>query len=78
MSNDESSNTNREVFSTDGKSFFKVIQHSEKSFSLEKYIVCYDEEEEVEYTIRQTPDPASLYGTVEIASNEAKRILGCE
>ena len=76
MSNNGINPTNREVFSTDMKSFFKIIQHSEKSFSLEKYIVCYDEEEEVEYTVRQQPDPAGRYETAVIASGEAKRILG--
>lgn len=63
------------IISPSGRVFFKVVERPEKYFSLEKYIVCYDEEEGAEYTVRQKPDPAGRYKTVEMAINEGRRLL---
>jgi len=76
MLNKENEATGDKIFSSDRKTFFKVIEHTDKSFSLEKYIVCYEPEEEVEYIVKQCPNPASRYQAREIAIEEAKRILG--
>ncbi len=67
--------TDREVFSSDRKTFFKIVENADKSFSLRKYIVCYDPEEEVEYTVRQEPDPTSRYQKFAAAVQEARFLL---
>lgn len=59
----------------DNKTFIEILEEAEGVFSLRKFINRYDVEEEVEYTIRQKPDPSGKYGDLKTAKKEARRLL---
>jgi hypothetical protein len=44
-------------------------------FELHKYVGRYDEEEDVSYEIRETPNPSGLFDDLNAATEEAKRVL---
>ena len=67
--------SSKDVYSLDGKTIIRIVARSDNAFSLEKYKVCYDIEEDIEYTVQEFPNPGGLYRNVAIAENEAKRLL---
>lgn len=58
-----------------GKKFIEIIEETDGVFSLKKFAIRFDSEEEVEYTIRELPDPPSKFMDLEVAKKEAARIM---
>ena len=68
----------RRVSAGDGEESIEVHQHETGGFILQKYVLLYDDEEEVEYETRSLPNPEGLFGDVELAVIEARRLLRLE
>ena len=63
------------VFSDNKKSRIELIEKSTGVIEFHRYVTHYDEEEEVYYENRVTPNPSGLYGDLDVAIKEAQRIL---
>jgi hypothetical protein len=63
------------ISSEDKKRFIEVVQTAPGVFSLRRYAVRYDPEEEVDYVIRVFPDPASKFDSSSAAVEEAERLI---
>ena len=65
-----------EIISSEcGKEIIEIIQKSDGSFYMEKYLREYDEEERCYYTIKSLPSPDGIFSNKSNAILEAKRIL---
>ena len=53
----------------------KIVEVETGIFMLKKYVVRYDDEEDVAYMISDFPNPPSKYGEISTAIAEARRLL---
>lgn len=65
----------KRITSANGKRSIAIVKAEEGSFSLQQFILKYDEEEDCYYEIRQLPDPSGKYGDLDLALKEAERLL---
>ncbi len=63
------------IISHDGNKAIQVTENSVGSFELHLFHKKYDSEEDVTYEVRVTPNPSGLFGNLEEALDEAKRII---
>lgn len=66
---------NKRVSSADKTRFIEIVETDLGVFELRSFVVRFDPEEEVEYTIRSLPDPTSKFSCEASALEEAKRLL---
>lgn len=64
------------ICSDSGMQIVEVVQENDGSFMLRKFLRVYDPEEEKFYEVREFPDESSRFGELDVAVNEAKRLLG--
>lgn len=67
---------NERVFSDSGEQIIEIVQDSDGSYMLHKFVCKYDTEEEKFYEVRELPNPTGRYGDFSSAIKEAKRVLG--
>lgn len=67
---------NERVFSDTGEKIIEVVQDSDGSYMLQKFVRKYDTEEAGFYEVRELPNPIGRYGDFSSAVKEAKRVLG--
>lgn len=70
------SEKNERVFSYTGEQIIEIVQDSDGSYTLNKFVRKYDTEEEKFYEVRELPNPTGRYGDLSSAVKEAKRVLG--
>lgn len=64
------------VDSSDHRFFMEVIENVDGTFSLQRFARKHDPEEQVDYVIRDLPDPIGRFSNLDAAVNEAQRSLG--
>lgn len=64
------------VNSADAACYIEVVELVPSTFVLRVYRVRYDDEEQVEYVVREFPDPSSRFSDRTAAIREAERLLG--
>ena len=65
----------QKIFSSDKKSFVEVHLSPSGYYFLERYKICYDEEEKVYYVVKELPNPSGMYDTQISAEKDAERLL---
>jgi len=68
----------KRISAKDKKISIEIHQSKDGYFALQKYVQKYDSEEDVFYEVRMRPDPSSLFGDIESATEEARLLLGLE
>ena len=61
--------------SDDQERFVDVVLQDDNTYSLQRYLRKFDSEEDIDYIVRELPDPTGRYSDLSTAINEAKRIL---
>ena len=67
--------TSTRVSSADATCYIEVVEPVPGTFVLRVYRVRYDDEEQVEYVVREFPDPSSRFSDRMAAISEAERLL---
>ena len=65
----------KEIISDKKKCRINIVQKPTGYFELHKYVERYDDEEEVYYEIREMPNPQGIFDNLDVATEEAERIL---
>lgn len=70
---------NIRFYSTNGETAIDVVMNSDETYSLEKVLFKFDEEEEKTYEIKELSAQLSgKFSDINMASQEAKRLLRLE
>ena len=67
--------SNERVTSADGNTSIEVVKRADGNFSLKMFALRYDSEEEVHYEVRVMPDPGGIFGGIDLAVEEAQRLI---
>jgi hypothetical protein len=64
------------ITAKNGKKFIEIFESNNSIFTFKMFVVRYDDEEDVEYTIEcDSADLSSKFGDLASAEEEAKRLM---
>ena len=63
------------VTAEDGKRYIEVVETKERVYKLRQFLVKFDQEEGVEYVVRELPDPSGIFSNEISAKKEAEVLL---
>ena len=68
----------KRIFSSDGREHIDIFSANDGRYTLQWFISKYDPEEEVDYEVQKKPSPSSIFGDIDSAIAEAKRLISVE
>jgi len=66
---------NERILSTDGHKIIEIVESSDETYILRRYLLKYDAEEDVNYEVQVNMQGNSIFSEKHQAINEAKRLV---
>lgn len=67
---------NIRIYSYDRQASIEVVSNCDGTFSLKEFVIKFDEEEGRSYEVEVLSSQSGIYADVDMATKEAKRLLG--